>query len=117
MKCLTPEIAWHDREPVFSVDVQPIEPDSSTYRLASAGADTHIVVSMKTPLQRHSNYICVCLSRIHFTVSSYKSDFRFFGNEFQFVDFIKCFISRNRIVSTKGRDRMIRYVFQRSFII
>ena len=37
MKVITPEIAWHEREPVYSVDFQtgnrPIE------RLASGGVD------------------------------------------------------------------------------
>lgn len=44
MKCYTPEIAWHNRDPVFSVDIQRDPVSKSIYRLASGGADTHIVV-------------------------------------------------------------------------
>lgn len=45
MKCLIPEISWHNRDPVFSVDLQPVAKDF--YRLASGGGDCHVVVSFE----------------------------------------------------------------------
>ncbi|XP_065202703.1 chromatin assembly factor 1 subunit B [Planococcus citri] len=44
MKCLTPEIAWHNRDPVFSIDIQPRAVNENVYRLASGGSDTHILI-------------------------------------------------------------------------
>lgn len=45
MKCFTPEIAWHNRDPVLCVDIHVDKVSTSVYRLVSGGADTHIVVS------------------------------------------------------------------------
>ncbi len=42
MKCQIPEISWHNRDPVLSVDIQPAVDDK--LRLASAGSDTHVLV-------------------------------------------------------------------------
>lgn len=43
MKCTIPEIAWHNRDPVLSLDIQPAtNPDF--YRLATGGFDTHVLV-------------------------------------------------------------------------
>jgi len=39
MKIFTPEISWHQKEPIFSVDFCP-----STWKLASCGADTTIKI-------------------------------------------------------------------------
>lgn len=39
MKVFTPEISWHQKEPIFSVDFC-----NSTWKLASAGADFTIKV-------------------------------------------------------------------------
>lgn len=45
MKCLIPEIFWHSRDPVLSVDIQPKPLDGDDkIRLASAGYDTHVLV-------------------------------------------------------------------------
>ena len=49
MKCTIPEISWHGREPVLSVDVQPgcfKTPTIGTkfWRVATGGSDTHVVV-------------------------------------------------------------------------
>jgi chromatin assembly factor 1 subunit B len=49
MKCSIPEISWHNREPVLSIDIQPIS--EKFYRLATGGADCHVLVSL------HSNWI------------------------------------------------------------
>ncbi|KAG7168560.1 Chromatin assembly factor 1 subunit B-like [Homarus americanus] len=43
MKCTIPEISWHNRDPVLSLDIQP-NPQDGIYRLATAGTDTHIVI-------------------------------------------------------------------------
>lgn len=43
MKCTIPEISWHNRDPVLSIDLQPNPPDG-IYRLATAGTDTHVVI-------------------------------------------------------------------------
>lgn len=46
MKCMIPEISWHNREPVLCIDVQPLENDF--YRLATGGSDYHILVNKTT---------------------------------------------------------------------
>ncbi|XP_055322411.1 chromatin assembly factor 1 subunit B [Sitodiplosis mosellana] len=45
MKCVIPEISWHNRDPVLSVDIQPkvLEGDNKI-RLASGGLDTHVLI-------------------------------------------------------------------------
>ncbi|KAF2892572.1 hypothetical protein ILUMI_13604 [Ignelater luminosus] len=43
MKCTIPEISWHNRDPVLSVDIQPSE-NEEFYRLASGGYDCHILI-------------------------------------------------------------------------
>ena len=42
MKLDTPEIAWHGKEPILSVDFSKV---GSKWRLASAGADNDVKVS------------------------------------------------------------------------
>lgn len=54
MKCQIPEISWHNRDPVLSVDIQPKQVGSSNNsssadkidfrRLASGGTDSHVLV-------------------------------------------------------------------------
>ncbi|XP_050726843.1 chromatin assembly factor 1 subunit B-like isoform X1 [Eriocheir sinensis] len=43
MKCTIPEISWHNRDPVYSLDIQPSSHDG-LYRMATAGTDTHVVI-------------------------------------------------------------------------
>ena len=43
MKLFTPEISWHQKEPIFSVDFCP-----QTWKLATCGADFTIKVSCKS---------------------------------------------------------------------
>lgn len=43
MKCTIPEISWHNRDPVLSIDIQPSEKEDF-YRLASGGSDCHVLV-------------------------------------------------------------------------
>lgn len=44
MKCTIPEISWHNRDPILSVDIQPND-NEEFYRLASGGYDCHILVN------------------------------------------------------------------------
>lgn len=50
MKCTIPEISWHNRDPVLSVDIQQckqIKDDVNGklyWRLATGGADSHVLV-------------------------------------------------------------------------
>lgn len=45
MKCTIPEISWHNKEPVLSVDIQQVENvDLKFYRLASGGSDNHVLI-------------------------------------------------------------------------
>jgi hypothetical protein len=46
MKCTIPEISWHNKDPVLSVDVQPKSGNDSFERLATGGTDSHVVVSI-----------------------------------------------------------------------
>lgn len=46
MKVITCEIAWHNKEPVYSLDFQH-GADGKINRLASAGVDTAVRVSFK----------------------------------------------------------------------
>ncbi|XP_075552064.1 chromatin assembly factor 1, p105 subunit [Dermacentor variabilis] len=42
MKCHVPEISWHNRDPILSIDFQPS--NDKCRRLASCGTDTHIMI-------------------------------------------------------------------------
>ncbi|XP_046392894.1 chromatin assembly factor 1 subunit B [Ischnura elegans] len=45
MKCIIPEISWHNRDPVLSVDIQPRRGHSDDFwRLASSGTDAHVLI-------------------------------------------------------------------------
>lgn len=44
MKCTIPEISWHNRDPVLSIDIQKQLPDEPFYRLASGGTDSHVLI-------------------------------------------------------------------------
>ena len=48
MKCTIPEICWHSRDPVLSVDIQVGKFKTSSgnkfWRVATGGADSHVVV-------------------------------------------------------------------------
>lgn len=45
MKCSIPEISWHNRDPVLSVDIQA-QKDVPYLRLATGGTDCHVLVSI-----------------------------------------------------------------------
>lgn len=42
MKLFTPEIAWHNQEPVLSLDIKKI--DANLYKAVTSGSDRHLVV-------------------------------------------------------------------------
>uniref|UniRef100_A0A1Y1LVS8 CAF1B/HIR1 beta-propeller domain-containing protein n=1 Tax=Photinus pyralis TaxID=7054 RepID=A0A1Y1LVS8_PHOPY len=42
MKCTIPEISWHNRDPVLSVDVHCVH--NEFYKLASGGTDCHVLI-------------------------------------------------------------------------
>lgn len=44
MRCTIPEISWHNRDPVLSIDIQKQRPDEPFYRLASGGTDSHVLI-------------------------------------------------------------------------
>ena len=48
MRSFTPEMAWHNRDPVFSVDIQSKtqydEDGQPWYRVATAGGDMHVII-------------------------------------------------------------------------
>lgn len=46
MKFAIPEISWHNRDPVLSVDIQPKTNASEPLRLATGGTDSHVVVNI-----------------------------------------------------------------------
>lgn len=51
MKCVIPEIFWHSRDPVLSVDIQPKPLDGDNkIRLASGGVDSHVLVCIELHL-------------------------------------------------------------------
>uniref|UniRef100_A0A2A4JR17 CAF1B/HIR1 beta-propeller domain-containing protein n=1 Tax=Heliothis virescens TaxID=7102 RepID=A0A2A4JR17_HELVI len=44
MKFAIPEISWHNRDPVLSVDFQPKADPSEPLRLATGGTDSHVLI-------------------------------------------------------------------------
>ncbi|XP_014473067.1 PREDICTED: chromatin assembly factor 1 subunit B [Dinoponera quadriceps] len=48
MKCITPEISWHNRDPVLSVDIQngsyKNREGQTFWRIATGGADYHVLI-------------------------------------------------------------------------
>ncbi|XP_075974871.1 chromatin assembly factor 1, p105 subunit [Anticarsia gemmatalis] len=44
MKFAIPEISWHNRDPVLSVDFQPKAEASEPLRLATGGTDSHVLI-------------------------------------------------------------------------
>ncbi|XP_065156568.1 uncharacterized protein Caf1-105 [Atheta coriaria] len=45
MKCSIPEISWHNREPVLSIDIQPLNTiNNDFYRMATGGSDNLVLI-------------------------------------------------------------------------
>ncbi|RWS28793.1 chromatin assembly factor 1 subunit B-like protein [Leptotrombidium deliense] len=59
MKTETPQISWHNREPVLSVDIQFYDKDSDQsrlrYRIATASVDHHVLIWLLTRSALSSN--------------------------------------------------------------
>lgn len=55
MKLCTPEIVWHDKDPIYSVDFH--HESGSEWRLASGGTDKHVKVSRGCPVWMHPVYL------------------------------------------------------------
>lgn len=61
MKCVIPEISYHNRDPVLSVDFQAPQVGQPT-RLATAGSDTHVVIwgVKKEEAEEKVELYCLC---------------------------------------------------------
>ncbi|KAF0306921.1 Chromatin assembly factor 1 subunit B [Amphibalanus amphitrite] len=44
MKCTVPQISWHNKDPVLSLDVHSVPITPEHYRIASGGNDSHVVM-------------------------------------------------------------------------
>lgn len=48
MKCSIPEISWHNRDPVLSIDIQfgnwKNSSQETFWRIVTGGADSHVLV-------------------------------------------------------------------------
>lgn len=75
MKCTIPEISWHNRDPVLSVDLQQckLNKDDKTdkiyWRLATGGADSHVLVCKNII---HLQYLHFNINNIHFCFIFYR---------------------------------------------
>ncbi|XP_063618248.1 chromatin assembly factor 1 subunit B [Cydia splendana] len=54
MKFAIPEISWHNRDPVLSVDFQPKTEANGPLRLATGGTDSHVLIWYVSPLESGS---------------------------------------------------------------
>ncbi|XP_061704072.1 chromatin assembly factor 1 subunit B [Cydia pomonella] len=54
MKFAIPEISWHNRDPVLSVDFQPKTEPNGPLRLATGGTDSHVLIWYVSPLESGS---------------------------------------------------------------
>lgn len=54
MKAVVPEIAWHNKNPVFAVDIQ-LTANKGFYRAATAGGDSHVVVRLRVLCTNYFN--------------------------------------------------------------
>ncbi|XP_014289907.1 chromatin assembly factor 1 subunit B [Halyomorpha halys] len=61
MKCIIPEISWHNRDPVLSIDIQVRKEGENLYRLATGGTDSHVLIWHMLPQNDGSFKLeCVC---------------------------------------------------------
>lgn len=61
MKCIIPEISWHNRDPVLSIDIQVKREGENFYRLSSGGTDTHVLIWHMIPQKDGAIKLdCVC---------------------------------------------------------
>lgn len=59
MKCTIPEISWHNRDPVLSIDLQPTIANNEFKRLATGGTDSHVLVLSLFLGMRKAKYIYI----------------------------------------------------------
>ncbi|XP_041988346.1 chromatin assembly factor 1 subunit B [Aricia agestis] len=57
MKFAIPEISWHNRDPVLSVDFQPKTEVNGPLRLASGGTDSHVLIWYITQTENGSVHL------------------------------------------------------------
>ena len=55
MKVTTPEISWHERDPIYSVDIQPGR--RKIRRLVSGGVDKFVRVGYDPPHGKTNNVV------------------------------------------------------------
>lgn len=61
MKCIIPEISWHNRDPVLSIDIQVKKESENLYRLSTGGTDSHVLIWHMLPQNDGSFKLeCVC---------------------------------------------------------
>lgn len=60
MKFAIPEISWHNRDPVLSVDFQTKCEPNDPLRLATGGTDTHVLVNIHL-ISKLSTYFKICI--------------------------------------------------------
>jgi chromatin assembly factor 1 subunit B len=65
MKCVIPEISWHNREPVLSVDFQPQQAEDNFTRLASGGSGK-IFILIQLKLNNNSFCRFSCFNLVSF---------------------------------------------------
>ncbi|KAG7305868.1 hypothetical protein JYU34_008410 [Plutella xylostella] len=57
MKYSIPEISWHNRDPVLSVDFQPVSSPNDPLRLATGGTDSHVLIWYLTQSESGSAHV------------------------------------------------------------
>lgn len=60
MKLVTPEIAWHNRDPIYACDLQPPQEEDELQRLATCGPDSVIRVSKIFKRTKILKYLHIC---------------------------------------------------------
>jgi len=63
MKCVIPEISYHNRDPVLSLDFQQGGKEGDPLRLATAGSDSHVVIFAVTESTEEEGKVeldCLC---------------------------------------------------------
>jgi hypothetical protein len=56
MKCQIPEIGWHNRDPVFSIDFQPKIDENLRLASGGSGKDHDHLLFIQTMLKMKFNY-------------------------------------------------------------
>ena len=88
MKTVTPEISWHERDPIYSVDFQ--HQSGSVQRLATCGTDRCVRVSVMWLISYKNRQLisCVVISNLF----GEGGGLHFFSNCFVFIIYIFFFL-------------------------